>query len=153
MIVASRRYPKLITQYAPLRAALSLAYAVPPETPVVIRGERGTGKTLLGRTLRPLPSGRAVVEIRDDETPGWNVDWDRALLIDLPPLRDRMVDIPLLAIHFAGAEVRFSQTAMDRLQRRPWPGNVAELRDVVRKATAASRRSRINPYYIVCGSW
>lgn len=151
MIMPSDRYPKLITQFAPLRATLSLAYAVPTATPVVIRGERGTGKTLLGEGLRRPLAGRAVIEIREGEARGWSAEWDRALLIELPPLRERIVDIPLLAAHFAGKGVTFSQAAVDRLQTHSWPGNVTELRDVVTKA--ASRGSLVSPYYIVCGFW
>ena len=54
--------------------------------------------------------------------------------IELPPLRDRISDIPLLAEHFlsqvleeSGKKVHgFSQHAMTALQRFSWPGNVRE---------------------------
>ena len=62
--------------------------------------------------------------------------------IELPPLRDRIADIPLLAQHFLN-EVRedankqvsgFSDEAMAALQHYRWPGNVRELQNVVERA-------------------
>jgi DNA-binding NtrC family response regulator len=62
--------------------------------------------------------------------------------IELPPLRDRLADIPLLAEHFL-CEVRedanksvtgFSDEAMAVLQHYRWPGNVRELQNVVERA-------------------
>ncbi len=62
--------------------------------------------------------------------------------IELPPLRDRISDIPLLAAHFlqrAGEEsgrlVRaIDEQAMAALQRFHWPGNVRELQNVIERA-------------------
>ncbi|HET7585963.1 MAG TPA: sigma-54 dependent transcriptional regulator [Gemmatimonadaceae bacterium] len=59
--------------------------------------------------------------------------------IALPPLRERVVDIPLLAAHFlkrfAGPQPpALSQDALDVLERYRWPGNVRELRNVVERA-------------------
>jgi DNA-binding NtrC family response regulator len=61
--------------------------------------------------------------------------------ITLPPLRERVEDIPILAEHFAamiaeqnGWKARtFSAEAMDLLTRYSWPGNVRELRNVVER--------------------
>ena len=62
--------------------------------------------------------------------------------IELPPLRERIADIPLLAGHFLN-EVRedanknvtgFSDEAMAVLQRYLWPGNVRELQNIVERA-------------------
>jgi len=59
----------------------------------------------------------------------------------LPPLRERVDDIPPLVAHFA-AEVAgqngwkpktFEPQAIQELQRHPWPGNVRELRNVVER--------------------
>jgi DNA-binding NtrC family response regulator len=59
----------------------------------------------------------------------------------LPPLRERVDDIPLLVAHFA-AEVAgqngwklkaFEPEAIQELQRHQWPGNVRELRNVVER--------------------
>ena len=61
--------------------------------------------------------------------------------IDLPPLRERSEDVPLLANHFLtltnereGAARRFTKAAIDRLAGYRWPGNVRELRNVVQRA-------------------
>jgi len=61
--------------------------------------------------------------------------------ITLPPLRERVDDIPPLAAHFAaivadqnGWKPRaFSPEAIDQLTRYAWPGNVRELRNVVER--------------------
>ena len=61
--------------------------------------------------------------------------------IVLPPLRDRLDDIPILAGHFAkqiaaqnGWKVRaFSPAAIEELKRYAWPGNVRELRNVIER--------------------
>ena len=62
--------------------------------------------------------------------------------IRLPPLRERLEDIPLLANHFLGrfarkyrtALVGFDGAAAKALQRHEWPGNVRELAHVVERA-------------------
>jgi DNA-binding NtrC family response regulator len=62
--------------------------------------------------------------------------------IEIPPLRDRVNDIPLLARHFlkqsadeAGREAReFTDDALGSLQLYSWPGNVRELQNVVSRA-------------------
>ncbi|MED5619008.1 sigma-54-dependent transcriptional regulator [Ideonella sp. BN130291] len=60
--------------------------------------------------------------------------------IHLPPLQDRLDDIPLLADHFLqdicrreGQNKRFAQRAVDKLKQYRWPGNVRELRNVVQR--------------------
>jgi len=68
--------------------------------------------------------------------------------IALPPLRERIDDIPLLVEHFlrlASADEspprRFSDASMVRLKAYHWPGNVRELRHVVQRATIMSDAS------------
>ncbi len=65
--------------------------------------------------------------------------------IQLPPLRERLDDIDLLAPHFLAAISRkdgiervFSATALTRLKQYHWPGNVRELRNVVQRAIIMS---------------
>lgn len=62
-----------------------------------------------------------------------------AIVIELPPLRDRKEDIPLLAEHFI-AEIAaashknvqgLTRNAMDLLVRHDWPDNVRELRNTI----------------------
>ena len=63
--------------------------------------------------------------------------------IELPPLRDRRADIPLLVQTFLNEfntrnnkSVRaVDQEAMYLLERYPWPGNIRELRNVIERAT------------------
>ncbi|MCG8417278.1 MAG: sigma 54-interacting transcriptional regulator [Proteobacteria bacterium] len=56
----------------------------------------------------------------------------------VPPLRERIEDIPLLASHFAESLGRdtfdLSPALLDQLSRHNWPGNVRELRNVVERA-------------------
>jgi two-component system response regulator HydG len=67
--------------------------------------------------------------------------------LTLPALRERAVDIPLLALHFLEAfalknrkEVKgFTPQAMDRLIRYAWPGNVRELMNAVERAVVMTR--------------
>src|SRR5687768_7079029 len=59
--------------------------------------------------------------------------------IELPPLRDRVVDIPLIARHFlkkyGGANPPvLTEEAMQALMDYRWPGNVRELRNVIERA-------------------
>jgi len=62
--------------------------------------------------------------------------------IDVPPLRDRLEDVPALVNHFtqqlaqtAGVPARqFADDAIARLQARAWPGNIRELRNAVERA-------------------
>ena len=64
------------------------------------------------------------------------------LSVDVPPLRDRRQDIPLLGQHFAAAfgelygkgEVVISQGALVSMMAHDWPGNVRELQSVVERA-------------------
>lgn len=64
------------------------------------------------------------------------------LSVEMPPLRSRREDVPLLAEHFArifarqyGKDgARFSPEALEALQRHAWPGNVRELQSVVERA-------------------
>ncbi len=63
------------------------------------------------------------------------------LRLELPPLRERPEDVPLLVAHFSpGADLSFSAAAMERLMLYRWPGNVRELRNVVTAAAAVARQ-------------
>jgi len=66
------------------------------------------------------------------------------LTITLPPLRERVEDVPLLAAHFLEKHARavrriirgFEPEAMRRLAGHAWPGNVRELENTVERAVA-----------------
>jgi len=72
--------------------------------------------------------------------------------IELPSLRERITDIPLLAKHFlkgvcedTGKAMRgFSDEAVSVLQRYRWPGNVRELQNVVERAVLLGKGDIIN---------
>jgi two-component system response regulator HydG len=69
------------------------------------------------------------------------------LTLEVPPLRDRREDIPLLAEYFLKRYAEknrrhfkgFSPRAMDALMRHSWPGNVRELENVVERAVIMGR--------------
>ncbi len=72
--------------------------------------------------------------------------------IQLPPLRARKNDIPLLVDHFlAQAQeqghqaMRFSKEAMALLFCYDWPGNIRELRSVIQYALAATKNHIVGP--------
>ncbi len=94
-------------------------------------------------TNRPLEKLVATGKFREDLFYRLNV-----FSIDLPPLRDRREDIPLLAKHFL-QETRspqplvLTESALEDLMSRPWRGNVRELRNVLEHASIMARSGRI----------
>jgi DNA-binding NtrC family response regulator len=75
------------------------------------------------------------------------------ITMQLPPLRDRKDDIPLLVQHFLdrfGEESRkpdliLAPESMDRLLAYNWPGNVRELENVIERAVVLSADRTIGP--------
>ena len=73
--------------------------------------------------------------------------------IQIPPLRDRPDDIPLLAEHCwkaaiarTGSRARLSSATLSELARYRWPGNVRELQNVIASlAVAAPQRGWVRP--------
>lgn len=231
--------PEVITQYAPMHAVLALLGRVATtDSPVLITGESGTGKTLLARAIHRL-SGRVGPMVEADSTvfaesvldvelfghergaftgavsrkaglielaangtlfidevgvlsaklqsklaralehgsffrvggtqkvdvavrlvTSSNHDLEVAVrdgrfredllyrlnvvTVSLPPLRERAVDIPLLAQHFlshlAGAAAPvLTPDAMALMQEYSWPGNIRELRNVVERLVLLAR--------------
>src|SRR5205814_1219304 len=66
--------------------------------------------------------------------------------IDLPPLRERPEDVPLLATHFAEKYAgpnrppkQISPQAMEVLLNYRWPGNIRELENAIERAVVTSR--------------
>jgi transcriptional regulator with GAF, ATPase, and Fis domain len=72
--------------------------------------------------------------------------------IEVPPLRERVADVPLLADHFLKKIVRetgrkrtgFSPEAVRKLSAHSWPGNVRELRNVIERAVVLGAGPQID---------
>jgi two-component system nitrogen regulation response regulator NtrX len=91
---------------------------------------------VLAATNKDLPTEIRAARFREDLYFRLNV-----VPINVPPLRERSEDIPLLADHFMAVLAReygrrpktFEPDAAAALQRYPWPGNVRELRNLVER--------------------
>ena len=136
---------------------------------VLILGEQGTGKELVARSLpgrelvdhvnllspaeQLLLLGRVELESGTrfvaTATGKFLPDLFQLLsvfVIQIPPLRDRPGDIPLLTAHFLErateefhkAPVTIGRRDVQRLARYPWPGNVRELKNVIERGVMLS---------------
>ncbi len=80
--------------------------------------------------------------------------------IYIPPLRERMGDIPLLVSHFLekhrysprSPAARITKEAVDKLMTHDWPGNVRELENVIQRAVALSQGEIITEEHISFGA-
>jgi two-component system NtrC family response regulator len=71
--------------------------------------------------------------------------------IELPPLRERPEDLPLLVDHFVSRaarkfgrdEIAVAPEVVDRLQRHAWPGNVRELENCIERMVVLARERRL----------
>ncbi len=101
---------------------------------------------VIAATNRDLPKMVGDGKFREDLFYRLNV-----IPLQMPALRDRADDIPLIAEHFLRKYTRemdkaidgFSPEAMSALKAYPWPGNVRELENVVERAVALEARQRI----------
>ena len=110
---------------------------------------RSSNGRLIGAEFRLLVA--ATVPAEDDDTDGPLTSALRhemdVVTVALPPLRERVADVPLLARHFMhlsaaeyGRQVgRISPEALDALVRYGWPGNVRELRNAFQFAVLLAR--------------
>ena len=102
---------------------------------------------IVAATNRDLKKAVAAGRFREDLYYRLNV-----FPIEVPPLRKRMEDIPLLAKHFVGLSTRelrcpkprLTQAALAKLQNYDWPGNVRELRNVVERAVILARGAALD---------
>ncbi len=91
---------------------------------------------LIAASNRDIESAVKARQFREDLFYRLNV-----VPIHLPPLRDRLGDLPALIVHFVhrcnerlGKQVRgFSDDALAALARYPWPGNIRELENLVER--------------------
>ncbi len=128
----------------PLEMQAKLLRAVEQRTvrPVGSDSEVPVHARLVTATNRDLEAAVAAGRFRHDL-------YYRINVVDLvvPPLRERVPDILLLARHFAGVHARrlgrevpeLSQPVVQCLLNYPWPGNVRELENCVQRAVTLSR--------------
>ena len=82
------------------------------------------------------------------------------ILIEVPPLRDRVDDIPILANYFlrvdteryGKGQMKISTHAMEKLANHNWPGNVRELQHAVEKAVIMGESAILKPSDFVFNS-
>lgn len=103
---------------------------------------------IIAATNRNLQKAVEEGRFRDDLYYRLNV-----ITIQIPPLRERKEDIPLLVEHFIekfniqmGKRVKgISQEAMRLLMEYDWPGNVRELENVIERAMVITKGELITP--------
>jgi DNA-binding NtrC family response regulator len=104
---------------------------------------------VIGATHRCLQRWVRAGKFRDDLYYRLNV-----IKIEVPPLRERPEDIPLLARHFAaryapaGAALLIAPEAMETLLDHPWPGNVRELENVIERSCVTAWSGAILPQHL-----
>ena len=97
---------------------------------------------LLSATHRELPQLIRDGRFREDFFYRINV-----ITLPIPPLRERLEDVPALADHFLERYIQetgkrlegFTQKALGILMSYSWPGNVRELRNVIERAVVIAR--------------
>jgi len=100
----------------------------------------------IAATNRDLEAVVAAGEFREDLFYRLNV-----IPIDLPPLRDRREDVPLLAGHFLARSARvvrkevsgFAPEALNALVAYDWPGNIRELNNLIQRALTLTQGPQI----------
>ncbi|HTR56095.1 MAG TPA: sigma 54-interacting transcriptional regulator [Kofleriaceae bacterium] len=105
---------------------------------------------LVAATLRDLAEDVAAGRFREDLYYRLNV-----LPVQIPPLRDRVEDIPHLARYFAERHAArhqrsaaLSEVAIEALARQKWPGNVRELENVIERALVLSEGPAIDAEFL-----
>ncbi len=113
-----------------------------------VGAERPTSVNIrvIGATKRVLSAMVAAGQFREDLFYRLNV-----VPLHMPPLRERLEDIPLLVEHFLEkiavklnrGPLTISPKALARLQAYSWPGNVRELEHVLERMVALGQRSEL----------
>lgn len=103
---------------------------------------------IIAATNRDLTEAVAAKRFREDLFYRLNV-----IHLEMPPLRQRKEDIPLLASHFMrrfSGEAnrptgRISRQALDELMFHDWPGNVRELENAIERAVVIGKEPMLQP--------
>lgn len=106
---------------------------------------------VIAATHRDLEAAIKEKQFREDLFYRLNV-----VVIKLPPLRDRREDIPALVRYFLqryGVELGFpnpsiQMEAVEFLRAHPWPGNIRELENVIRRAILLSQKYTITAEHV-----
>ncbi len=91
--------------------------------------ERRVNVRLLAATNRNLIGEVEVKRFREDLYYRINV-----MSLELPPLRERRGDIPLLVQHFLGPGWEIERAALEAMEHYYWPGNVRQLINAIERA-------------------
>lgn len=113
--------------------------------------DRKINVRIIAATNRDLESAKAQGLFREDLYHRLNV-----IRFDLPPLRDRREDIPLLAEFFLkkyckkfGKNIaRFTDDAIEAMNNYHWPGNVRELSNVIERAVILENAKELSAEHL-----
>jgi DNA-binding NtrC family response regulator len=102
---------------------------------------------VIAATHRDLRAMARAGEFREDLF--WRLD---VVSVEIPPLRDRREDIPLLARHFAEQlgrsmnrkNLQLTPAALEALRECDWPGNVRELQNAIERAIVLGRKDVVD---------
>src|SRR5256884_299733 len=125
-----------------------VAQVAPSRSTVLLQGESGTGKELIAKAIH-LNSPRRdgpFVPVNTGSMPADLLERLNVISVDLPPLRQRREDIPLLVDFFLTRYSeenernprRITPEALRPLLAYSWPGNVRELENVIERAVVLS---------------
>jgi DNA-binding NtrC family response regulator len=109
--------------------------------------EQSADVRVIAATNKPLEEEQAAGRFREDLFYRLNV-----FSIDLPPLKDRREDIPILVEHFlttrqlGKVKCTIDPAAMEALTTYEWPGNVRELANVIERAQILAENHYIMPH-------
>ena len=106
---------------------------------------------IIAATNRDLERAVAAGTFREDLYYRLNV-----IRLEIPPLRERRQEIPLLIDHFLAEFHRRTGTgprgltapAMDVMFRHPWPGNVRELKNVIERCAVLCEAEQVGPEHL-----
>ncbi|MEA2603866.1 MAG: two-component system, NtrC family, response regulator HydG [Acidobacteriota bacterium] len=129
-------------------------------SPVGMAETRSCNVRVIAATNRDLPASMEEGSFRRDLYYRLSV-----IRLEIPPLRERPGDIPLLVRHFAASfaasyckpELHLEPDFEELLARHHWPGNVRELENVVHRAVILCRgrslSSHLLPPELRAGAW
>jgi two-component system nitrogen regulation response regulator GlnG len=131
-----------------LQAKLLRALQSGEVTPVGGRGAERVDVRVIAATHRDLDAAVRAGAFREDLL--YRL---RVVPLEIPPLRERRSDIPVLAEHFlaryapelAGGPRYLAPAALEALAAHDWPGNVRELENAIKRALVLARGEVLAP--------